>query len=84
MTGHYLSPQNPQAAYCEGKQRFASQQLAAEVGERNRRSGHRLTPYRCAACRQWHLARAKQQPKRALPRAKKTGGRQYMLKGGAE
>lgn len=40
---------------CEGKERFESYIVAAEVAERRRRGGTKNHAYRCSACHCFHL-----------------------------
>ena len=43
------------AAMCQGKETFASPQLARDVAGRRQRRGQKVDAYRCKVCCQWHI-----------------------------
>ena len=56
----------PAAAYCNGKERFESQALAAKVaGRSTRRHSGALHAYRCPACAGWHCGTPSKRDRRA-------------------
>lgn len=54
------------AASCEGKERFACYQQAAEVLNRRARKGLRGQLYRCSHCGGFHLGTASHKPRGPL------------------
>lgn len=43
------------AAMCEGKESFATPQIARKVVRKRHRRGIPVESYRCHVCQQWHL-----------------------------
>ena len=56
-----MGDMNPLESYCTGKQRFDTRALAASISQRKSKARERgpMTPYRCPACRGWHLSSRK-------------------------
>ena len=62
------------AFWCDGKQAFASRELAQSIATRNKkgREGKSMSVYRCVSCSAWHLGH----------RLKGTPGRKVEIRAG--